>query len=100
MSEVTQEDISRCDDYLPVITYLSGYCCYAVHKRVKCEYCKDFLVDDSNDIKCLPQNQYIKGIDRGDLLYPNHAFFRSIIEIIKLEYLYNNFSPVSTVLIN
>ena len=31
--EVTQDDIEKCTDVLPVITYLAGYCCYTVSKK-------------------------------------------------------------------
>ena len=31
--EVIQDDIEKCMDLIQVITYLAGYCCFAVSKK-------------------------------------------------------------------
>ena len=54
-----------------MITYLAGYCCYAVSKRMECDLCKETLIDADNEFGTLPDYGYIKGLDRGGLLYPN-----------------------------
>ena len=69
--EVTSEDISKCKDILAVITYLAGYCCYAVSKKMKCLFCKD-MITCTELADTLPENHsYIQGISRGSLLYPD-----------------------------
>lgn len=81
--EVTQDDIEKCMEYLQVITYLAGYCCFAVSKKMKCEFCKDLLTCNE-DIDSLPDNHnYIQGISRGALLYPDDA----VVNIIMYNYI-------------
>ena len=56
---------------LPVIQYLTGYCCYVVFKKIKCNSCKD-LISGRDNVEEIPEiNSYFQGINRGSLLYPN-----------------------------
>lgn len=69
--DVTREDTEKCKDVLAVITYLAGYCCYAVCKKMKCLFCKD-IVTCTDLADTLPENHsYIQGLSRGSLLYPD-----------------------------
>ena len=34
-ADVSQDDIDKCIDLFPVITYLAGYCVYALVKKIK-----------------------------------------------------------------
>ena len=66
-----------------VITYLAGYCCLAVSKKMKCEFCKD-LLSNNEDIHSLPDNHnYIQGISRDALLYPDD----SVVNIVMYNYI-------------
>ena len=72
-------------DFLPVITYLAGYCCYAVWKKMKCTICKELIT--CNDVENLPDNNlYIKGVSRGSLLYPEE----SVVNIVMYNYIVIN----------
>ena len=84
--EVTQGDIEECMDLIQVITYLAGYCCFAVSKKIKCELCKELLTCNE-DIESLPDiHSYIQGISRGALLYPDDA----VVTIIMYNYIVIN----------
>ena len=37
---VTTEEVNGGKEKLPVLTYIAGYCCYSVNKKLKCEDCK------------------------------------------------------------
>ena len=67
--DVTDNDVHRCKEVLPIIIYLAGYCCNTIFKKMKCYSCKS-LVSGRDDM--LPDiNSYFQGINRGSLLYPN-----------------------------
>jgi hypothetical protein len=38
---VSDQDLIECD--IPVLTYITGYCCYCVIKKIKYVGCKEFL---------------------------------------------------------
>lgn len=57
---------------IPVITYIAGYCCYSINKKLKCDECKLRLVSNDGDQNSFG-NSLIKGINRGSLLYPSSA---------------------------
>ncbi len=72
--DVSENDIKRCKEFLPVVTYLAGYCCYAVYKKLKCNFCKDLITCKESEDTFLPDNHnYIQGISRGSLMYPNNC---------------------------
>lgn len=84
--EVTQDDIEKCIDVLPVITYLAGYCCYAVSKKLKCSFCQDILTCDEG-LENMPDNHnYIQGINRGSLVHPDDV----VVNIIMHNYIVVN----------
>lgn len=84
---VTESDITDVGSYLPVITYLGGYCAYSVIKKLKCDICKDCLVFQK--IMHYEESfKLIRNLDRGGLLYPRpfvvNAVMYSYITISKL----------------
>lgn len=84
--EVTQDDIEKCTDVLPVITYLAGYCCYAVSKKTKCSFCQDIITCDEGEENISDNHSYIQGINRGSLLHPDEA----VVNIIMYNYIVVN----------
>lgn len=68
---VSKEDIDMCEEVMPVIVYLAGYCCHSVLKKMKCNACRDMItcVNSSEDV--LENHSYIAGINRGSLIYPD-----------------------------
>ena len=61
--------IENVAPYLPVITYLGGYCSHAVIKKLKCLYCKENLVLDS-EVNLDEHYNLIKNLDHGGLKCP------------------------------
>ena len=68
---VSQSDIDKCKEVLPVIVYLAGYYCYAVFKKTKCSYCKDLVTYNNNENDMPENHNYIDGISRGSLMHPD-----------------------------
>lgn len=68
---VLESDIENCkeSDVLPVIVHLSGCCCYAAFKKMKCNFCKDILTFSNDEIP--ESHSYTEGISRGSLMHPN-----------------------------
>lgn len=61
---ISEADLNDTTKHLPTITYLGGYCCYTVLKKLSCQICRNNLVDPNK--KVLPHvNQYMSQIDRG-----------------------------------
>lgn len=83
--QLTDEDFSKAGDYLPVFTYLAGYCGRGVLKRSRCDICCKFIVLDKSFCIDEGTSQYslIKNIDRGGLLYPHS----DIVNVVILNYL-------------
>ena len=80
---VTTEEVNEGKEKLPVLTYIAGYCCYSVNKKLKCEDCKKRIVCCSENSSDCFQTNLIKGISRGGLLYPSH----DIIDVVLVCYL-------------
>ena len=55
---------------MPVITYIGGYCCFSIFKKLKCEECKQLIVSNHGKENSF-NNSLIKGINTGSLLYPS-----------------------------
>ena len=55
---------------LPALTYITGYCCYTINKKLKCGDCNEQIVSSSGNVDDF-QITMIKGLSRG-LLYPTH----------------------------
>ena len=71
--DVKEDDINKCREVLPVMSYLAGYCCYVDFKKFKCNSCKD-LIPGRDNVEEIPEiNGYFRGINRGSLLYPYDA---------------------------
>ena len=78
--DVTAEDVAQCTDELPVITYLAGYCCHVVHKKLKCDVCKEVITCTSSADTLPDQHIYIQGISRGSLLYPDDVTVNIVVQ--------------------
>lgn len=63
---------------MPVITYLAGYCCYVVIKKLKCEFCKDKLVL-SDELVVEDSYSLIRNLSRGGLLYPHENVVKMVL---------------------
>lgn len=69
---VDKGDIEAANDYLPVVAYIAGYCCYSILKKTKCESCKLMLTKpETDDLPDVSNFSFINGINRGRLLYPS-----------------------------
>ena len=64
------EDLHEARDYLPVITYVAGYCSYSINKKVMCDECRERIVSTVGD-ESKVENSLIKDISRGSLFYPS-----------------------------
>ena len=63
-------DVQAAQEHLPVLTYIAGYCCYSINKKLQCVECKHRItstIGNVDDIQC----SLIKGLSRGGLLYPS-----------------------------
>ena len=52
------------------LTYITGYCCYSINKKLKCGDCNEQIVSSSGNVDDF-QIAMIKDLSRG-LLYPTH----------------------------
>lgn len=76
---VTEDDVKKCEELLPVIVYLAGYCCYAVCKKNKCDHCKHLITCDT-DTNDLPDiHSYLQGVSRGSLMHPDPIITRIVM---------------------
>lgn len=62
-------------DEIPIITYLAGYCCYVVRKKLKCNSCIELIV---TDVVLEDSARLIQNLNRGGLVYPQ----REIVDIL------------------
>lgn len=72
---VSDEDISNLTDEIPIITYLAGYCCYVVRKKLKCNSCIELIV---TDVVLEDSARLIQNLNRGGLVYPQ----KEIVDIL------------------
>ena len=47
---LTTNDLSAAQDYMPVITYIAGYCCYTVTKKLSCLHCRERIVNSEGNV--------------------------------------------------
>lgn len=68
---INNSDIGNIESDIPILTYIAGYCCYSVVKKLNCEICKENLTINKQLLVNV-DNSYnlIKTFDRG-LLYPH-----------------------------
>ena len=45
-----QEMEKRQKKKLPVLTYIEGYCCYSINKKLKCGNCNEQIVSCSGNV--------------------------------------------------
>ena len=83
---LTPDDFLSIQDSLPVITYIAGYCCYSVVKRLRYSTRKEQLVCPVNNMENTLANYLIKGVSRGSFLYPSPR----LLHIITVSYLAMN----------
>lgn len=83
---VNNDDLKNLKNIEIVLTYIAGYCAHACLKKIKCQFCKNYLVcDDIIDLLSPSDSQdfiLIRNMDRGGLNYP----CEEIIIIIKYTY--------------
>ena len=82
---LTTNDLSAARDYMPVITYIAGYCCYTVTKKLSCLHCRERVVNSEGNVDNL-QNELIKKTSRGGLLYPAV----DVVHIVLISYIVIN----------
>ena len=68
---ITDEDVNLANDSIPVITFVAGYCCYSINKKLQCNKCKTKITSNDGNIINNFNNSLIKGISKGGLLYPS-----------------------------
>ena len=73
--DIHQQDIKAFSNNIPVITYIGGYCCYSINKKLKCQECKELLVSNNGNENSF-NHSLIKGLDKGKLLYPSDDIVR------------------------
>lgn len=69
--EVTQTDLDDATPSIALLTYIAGYCCFSLLKRLNCETCKQFLLRD--DVLIPQLDCVITNLSRGSLKYPTET---------------------------
>ena len=67
--EITAADLEQSSEYLPIVTYIAGYCCHVINKKLKCDPCKQRIICAVGDVDKI-ENTLIAAKTRGGLLYP------------------------------
>ena len=67
---ISEEAQTKANEYIPVITYIAGYCSYSISRKLQCSFCKNMLVSADKNPECFI-NSLITGISRGSLIYPS-----------------------------
>ena len=85
--ENKKDDLAKANDYLPVITYIAGYCVYSVTKKLKCDKCREVLISPGGNVgsvvewlKRQPRDQHGLGSkpNRAILLCPWKRHFTAL----------------------
>ena len=71
--QITAEEINKSKEKLPVLTYIAGYCCYSINKKLKCIDCKEYI-ESGYESSTNFQTSLIRGLSRGGFLYPSQEF--------------------------
>ena len=85
MQLLREEWKSAIKQYLPVLTFIAGYCSFSVGKKLQCKDCKLRITYQGVDVLCI-ENTLISGISKGSLLYPS----RNVVDMIVTSYLMVN----------
>nr|CAH7769842.1 unnamed protein product [Callosobruchus chinensis] len=83
--DVSEVDIEKVNDEMPVITYLAGYCCFSVLKKVKCDKCQQNLTY-TDGFHVEDKHVLIKDLSRGSLKFPKDE----VINIVLMQYIIFN----------
>jgi len=67
------DDFLKAEEYFPVITYIAGYVCFAINKKLQCIYCKTLTICNDGDVI---KASFIKGISQGGLLFASPEMVR------------------------
>lgn len=70
--DVSDQDLNAIESDIPVLTYITGYCCYSIIKKIKCNDCKEFLTVD-REMACESSQRLIFQRDRGGLRFPRKS---------------------------
>ena len=76
--DINEQDIEVFSNNILVISYIGGYCCYSINKKLKCQELKEFLVSN-NENKNSFNHSLTKGLDKGKLLYSSHDILRGAL---------------------
>ena len=68
-----------------MITYIAGYCCYTVTKKLSCLHCTERIVKTEGNVDNF-QNELIKKTFQGRLLYPAV----DVVHIVLISYIVIN----------
>ncbi|KAF2889763.1 hypothetical protein ILUMI_16410, partial [Ignelater luminosus] len=64
---VDEDDLDEISDTMwPLLTYIGGYCSHQITKKLKCNYCVEFLKGSNSE-----NTRLIAARDRGRLSYPH-----------------------------
>lgn len=80
---ISDDDIAKATEKLPVIVYVGGYCVYSVLKKLDCEECTSNLTIDKESSKDNPAVQFTMNLDRGQLIIPSS----NVVNVVMYTYI-------------
>ncbi|XP_049954783.1 uncharacterized protein LOC126470814 [Schistocerca serialis cubense] len=66
---ISEDGLKNVESELPVLTYIAGYCCHSLIRKLQCSDCTDFLILDRS-MTTEKQFNLIRQLDRGSLKFP------------------------------
>ena len=75
---ISFEEWKNAMQYLPVITYIAGYCGFSTSKNLNCEECSERLTSTVGEIQAI-ENELISKMTRGGLLYPSSDIVQMVM---------------------
>ena len=75
---MTDEDISKVNAEMPLLTYLNGYCVHSLLKRYNCQDCEGNLTI-GRPLDIHPDFKLIHSCDRGGLRFPAVSVVNAIV---------------------
>ncbi|KAF2890187.1 hypothetical protein ILUMI_15986, partial [Ignelater luminosus] len=74
---VDEDDLDEISDAMwPLLTYIGGYCSHQITKKLKCNYCVEFLKGANSE-----NTRLIAASDRGGLSYPHEDVVRIVASV-------------------
>ncbi|KAF2903423.1 hypothetical protein ILUMI_02763 [Ignelater luminosus] len=74
---VDEDDLDEISDTMwPLLTYIGGYCSHQITKKLKCNYCVEFLKGSNSE-----NTRLIAASDRGGLSYPHEDVVRIVASV-------------------